>query len=65
MIMNLLSVSLVRFKLVISSRAINNCLFEKARQKGFLGGGPEFYNTRKQKILWLWKHSGSARSSFW
>jgi hypothetical protein len=41
MIMNLLSVSLRRLKLVISSRAINNCFFESVGEKEFGGGGGE------------------------
>jgi len=39
MIMNLLSVSLIRLKLVISSRAINNCFFERVGDRAFFLGG--------------------------
>lgn len=48
--MNLLSVSLIRLKLVISSRAINNCFFERVGEKEFGGRETELCIVGKQKI---------------
>lgn len=50
MIMILLSVSLIRLKLVISSRAINNCFFEREGGKEFGGRVTELCIIGKQKI---------------
>ena len=66
MIMNLLSVSLGRLKLVISSRAINNCFFERVGEKEFFFGGGDktVYYRKTENNTKLWKFSGNARSSF-
>jgi hypothetical protein len=50
MIMNLLSVSLIRLKLVISSRAINNSFFERVGEKEFGAREGELCIIGKQKI---------------
>lgn len=57
MIMNVLSVSLIRFKLVISSRAINKCLFQKLRQELVEGGGTDLCFMGKQIIMRLYESS--------